>query len=140
MCVGASSARQGRAVVKLPECFTNLVQKLCALPSSCGCTGEFTSIQVNKNCQAELHVDKNNLGLSFIVTLGKFSSSELLVWNADVSWEKLDCHGKFSAFDGCLPHATTQFDGECFSIIYFMHKKFWKLENSEEDELQQVGF
>ena len=54
-----------------------------------GKTFPFSSLQVNFNYAAKPHVDKNNLGPSYIISLGDHTGGELVVEGTQV----LACHG-----------------------------------------------
>ena len=40
---------------------------------------KFTTIQVNKNILSPPHVDKNNVGISYIIALGDFTGGKLVI-------------------------------------------------------------
>eukprot|EP00435_Cladocopium_sp_Y103_P027263 s983_g6.t1 len=91
---------------------------------------EFSSIQVNKDYKAAMHVDKNNLGPSYIIGLGDYSGGWL--WLDDGS--KLgraknirSPHGtrtsqnKWFKFDGRKPHCVTPFSGRRYTLVFFTY-------------------
>ena len=63
---------------------------------------KFTSIQVNKNYLSALHVDKNNLGPSYIVGVGDYTEGGLFVKDQG----EVDCKHRWCEFDGNMPHQT----------------------------------
>eukprot|EP00439_Symbiodinium_sp_Y106_P086235 s163_g32.t1 len=104
-----------------------------------------TEIQLNKNYNARLHVDKNNSGPSWIVALGEFSGGELWVYDPDVPEKecvrlrltaplrgyahlkvgqmlpgRAHCiKNRWLRFDGRCPHAALGFEGTRMSLVYF---------------------
>ena len=74
----------------------------------------YTSIQVNQNLQCNFHLDKNNIGLSYIIAFGDFEGGELTIGN-------YKHHIKYSPllFDGSKEfHKTECFRGTRYSIVY----------------------
>jgi len=76
----------------------------------------WTTIQVNKNMKCLPHIDRNNVGPSFIIALGDFTGGELVV-----EGEKFDVKNKFVEFDGTKGHWTEDFKGERYSLVFFTH-------------------
>ena len=76
----------------------------------------YTTIQINKNVLSPPHIDKNNVGLSYIIALGDFKGGELVIEGC-----KHDIKNKFFKFDGNLGHWTAPFMGTRYSIIFFTH-------------------
>lgn len=78
MCLGMTQCYfKGPMPSRCTREYPNLARLLCAwarreLPSF-----EFTSIQVNKDCAAALHVDSNDAGSSYIIGLGKYVGGQL---------------------------------------------------------------
>ena len=60
---------------KFPELYS-LVTKLIKLYKP---DFEYTTIQVNKSIQSEPHIDKNNVGPSYIIALGDFTGGDLVI-------------------------------------------------------------
>ena len=56
----------------------------------------FTSIQVNKNYESALHVDRNNMGRSMIIGLGNYQQGQVWVHGPGA----LDVKGRWCEFDG----------------------------------------
>jgi len=79
---------------------------------------EYTTIQLNKNFQCLPHVDKYNVGPSYIIALGDFTGGELFVdgqlYNIRNRWKK---------FDGRKEHYVAPFQGERYSLVFFTHKR-----------------
>ena len=80
-CVGASQSKIGA------KCSTpiGLGQRACvaavnAFVHSLGLGGfEWTSLQFNRNTDAQLHTDRNNKGLSLVLILGEYDGGSLCV-------------------------------------------------------------
>ena len=58
-------------------------------------------------------MDGNNIGPSYIISLGKHSGGNL--WTADQGI--IECHDQWKLFDGNTEHYTTPFKGERISFI-----------------------
>ena len=74
----------------------------------------FTSIQVNEGFQCGLHIDKNNIGMSYIIAFGDYEGGELEVSNKvyNIRYTPL-------LFDGSKEfHKTLPFTGKRYSIVY----------------------
>jgi hypothetical protein len=95
---------------------------------------EFTSIQVNKNYNSALHVDSNNLGPSYVVGVGDFTEGQLWVEGLGVT----DVKGKWTAFDGNIPHMTLPFSGTRYTFIFFTHMSYKCSRDSCLDFVQQA--
>lgn len=77
---------------------------------------KFTTIQVNKNVFCEPHVDKNNVGPSYVIALGDFTGGNIVVEGKESSIQN-----RFLKFDGTKGHWITPFKGTRYSIVYFTH-------------------
>jgi hypothetical protein len=77
---------------------------------------EFTTIQVNKNFACSPHIDKNNVGQSYIIGFGNYTGGELVVegkfFNIKNRWKK---------FDGNKGHWVEPFEGTRYSLVFFTH-------------------
>jgi len=82
----------------------------------------FTSIQVNDNNLCAKHKDSHNIGISYIIAMGKFQGGDLRVWNeAGTEYEDVDIHNKFLCFNGSKKfHQTMPFTGNRYTIIYYI--------------------
>lgn len=76
----------------------------------------FTTIQINKNIMAPPHIDKNNVGPSYIIALGDFEGGNLVI-----EGKEYNIKNTFKKFDGRLGHWTTEFTGTRYSLIFFTH-------------------
>jgi hypothetical protein len=77
---------------------------------------EYTTIQVNKNVFCDPHIDKNNVGPSYVIALGDFIGGHLVV-----EGKEFDIQHKFKKFNGTKAHWITPFKGTRYSIVYFTH-------------------
>lgn len=68
---------------------------------------KYSSVQINYNYAAKRHVDGNNLGPSYIMSLGEHTGGKL--WTADQG--EIDCHKQWRKFDGKKEHETRPFFG-----------------------------
>lgn len=76
---------------------------------------DYTSIQVNKNYKTQLHVDKNNNNLSYIVGLGNYKGGELIL-----NSYQHQIHNRPILFNGSKwEHGTENFTGQRYSIVFF---------------------
>jgi len=77
---------------------------------------KYTTIQVNKNIQCNPHVDKNNIGPSYIIGLGDYKDGELVI--EGIPYNIIN---KFKFFDGNKGHWVNKFKGNRYTIVYFTH-------------------
>lgn len=76
----------------------------------------FTTIQVNKNVLSPPHVDKNNVGPSYIIALGEYNGGKLVI-----EGKEYNIKNRFKKFDGTFGHWVTPFDGTRYSLVFFTH-------------------
>jgi len=121
MCLGVLSGRSAGIVVgQESKQRPNLTETLVNFAKHAVPDFEFTSIQVNKNYLSALHVDKNNLGPSYIVGVGDYTDGELWVQTEG----EMDCHDKWIKFDGNHPHCTMPYSGTRYTLIYFIQQSY----------------
>jgi hypothetical protein len=77
---------------------------------------KWTTIQVNKNILSPPHVDKNNVGPSYIIGLGDYTGGELVI-----TGNKYDIKNKWKKFDGTKGHWVEPFEGTRYSLVFFTH-------------------
>jgi hypothetical protein len=77
---------------------------------------KYTTVQVNKNVRSKPHVDKNNVGPSYIIALGEFTGGNLFI-----EGEKFNIKNKWKNFNGTLGHWVEPFEGTRYSLVYFTH-------------------
>jgi hypothetical protein len=97
---------------KFPELYS-LVTKLIKLYKP---NFQYTTIQVNKNIQSDPHVDKNNVGPSYIIALGDYTGGDLVI-----EGERFNIRNNWKWFNGTLGHWVEPFEGTRFSLVYFTH-------------------
>ena len=143
MCLGVVHGRKegivsssfGRKRPNLTKTLVNFAK--AALPKDF----HFTSIQVNKNYLSALHVDKNNLGPSYIVGVGDYEDGGLWVQTMGA----VDCNHKWKNFDGNIPHCTLPYTGTRYTLIYFANQSYEKLgdcrpEGDDQASIKSLGF
>ena len=77
---------------------------------------QYTTIQVNKNVFCNPHVDKNNVGPSYIIALGDFTGGELVVEGTE-----FNIKNRWKKFDGRRAHWINPFKGTRYSLVFFTH-------------------
>jgi len=105
-----------RGPSKYNEIYAELLDMLNNLIKNHDSDFTYTTIQINKNVVSPPHVDKNNIGMSYIIAFGDYEDGELVIEGT-----KYDIKNKFLKFDGNLAHWTEPFRGTRYSIIYFTH-------------------
>lgn len=128
--ISAFTTGNRRAVARINE----------ALQRDKNFAGNFTysSIQINgPSCQSRDHEDKNNLGLSLIVGLGRYEGGALEILIGD-KWVSFDIQGKYLLFDGSITHRTSDFEGDRF--VLFTHKSVQRAHAAQLQVFQQLGF
>ncbi len=99
---------------------------------------EYTTIQVNKNVACNPHVDGNNKGLNYFITLGDFTGGETVI-----DGEIHDAHNKIITFPPHKIHYNLAHEGERFALVFFTSFERdryeeacyykYKLDNVDED-------
>ena len=111
----------------------------------------FTSIQVNFQYASSPHVDANNVGPSYIRGLGDFTGGELVVECGEMPRQRdssksaaitteHDVSNTWHVFDGNARHWTRPFEGERYSIIYFVNSRFGRMSREHFEQLRTLGF
>lgn len=77
---------------------------------------KYTTIQLNKNIKSPPHIDKNNIGMSYIIAFGDYTQGDLII-----EGDAYNINEKFLKFNGRLGHWTDDFSGQRYSIIYYTH-------------------
>jgi hypothetical protein len=77
---------------------------------------KYTTIQVNKNIRSKPHVDKNNVGPSYIIALGDFTGGKLVI-----EGKEFNIKNRWKKFNGTLGHWVEPFKGTRYSLVYFTH-------------------
>ena len=92
----------------------------------------YSTCHVNKNFTGEPHVDKNNVGLSWALSLGDFEGGELVCETDDP--RVLECHAtrrRPVVFDGKKPHWVLPYHGTRYSVILYTSKHGGDVEEGE---------
>lgn len=76
----------------------------------------YTTIQLNKNVLSPPHIDKNNVGTSYIIALGDYSGGNLVI-----EGKEINIKNKLYKFDGTKAHWITPFTGTRYSLVFFTH-------------------
>jgi len=123
----------------------------------------FTSIQLNYNYASKPHVDRNNLGPSYIVSFGDHSGGQLWVHRPggetnffypsdgevisaeyrpgnNYLGEDLSVQNAWTKFDGTKLHFTRPFQGERYSLIFFTCDRCCSAEQAVKRKFAEVGF
>eukprot|EP00629_Pelagomonadales_sp_RCC1024_P016424 CAMPEP_0119263296 /NCGR_PEP_ID=MMETSP1329-20130426/2746_1 /TAXON_ID=114041 /ORGANISM="Genus nov. species nov., Strain RCC1024" /LENGTH=161 /DNA_ID=CAMNT_0007262997 /DNA_START=99 /DNA_END=581 /DNA_ORIENTATION=- len=80
------------------------------------------SIQCNYNQQMNKHVDKINLGHSYIFAVGDYSDGELQVYDGEQAID-YDIRSKIWKFDGQTPHGVARIGpGVRISFVIYRHE------------------
>lgn len=126
----------------------------------------FTGIQLNYNYASRPHVDKNNLGCSYIVGFGDYKGGELWMHDDDAIDSGVshtldpddehvsalyaagstflgrveDIRERWSQFDGNKLHYTLPFTGNRYSLIFFTCDQYAKVPENVRSSLKNAGF
>ena len=104
MCIGVVGGRaNGIITSKFVRQRPNLTRTLVNFCKQHNPGFVFTSIQVNKNYLSAMHVDKNNLGPSYIVGVGDYTEGGL--WYQPRG--EVQCRHKWQLFDGNIRNSPT---------------------------------
>lgn len=82
---------------------------------------QFTSICVNRNWPGTLHVDKNNLGESKMLTVSSpnMTGGDLYLHTLKGGGKMLKTNNRVITFNGNDPHMTQPYKGTRYSIVYY---------------------
>ena len=108
----------------------------CPDPEAC-----FTSVQINRGTAgddaANLHKDRNNRGLSWIVGLGDYERGELWTHNDGI----VDIRHNWHRFDGTAFHAALPYRGLRYSLVYWCHTNaLTSLKPDQRHLAERLGF
>ena len=159
MCLGAVFVLGGvgMAVSQVSSAYPHLCKLITGwVKTSLPEDFPFSSLQINYNYAARKHVDGNNIGPSYIRSLGKHTGGEL--WTADAFVEATDedtgekyvkggggqqvlsCSGGWKLFNGNAEHYTKPYQGTRISFIAFSHNAYNKLSTRVASKLKELGF
>mmetsp|Transcript_8146 Transcript_8146/g.13421 ORF Transcript_8146/g.13421 Transcript_8146/m.13421 type:complete len:427 (-) Transcript_8146:158-1438(-) len=81
----------------------------------------FTALAVTHNFIGSPHIDTLNVGPFYGLSLGEFSDGgRIAVECSPLLVAEIDTKGKFGKVDGRFPHWVTPYEGERFSLIYYV--------------------
>lgn len=122
----------------------------------------YTTIQLNRDYAAKMHVDGNNHGPSYIIGFGDYKGGELWMMDKDgdvemevteslrgfpqfkvgekVKGSLVNINKHWVKFDGNLPHQAMPFKGHRISIVYFSRKGFIRMSPDVHSSLHELGF
>jgi len=121
----------------------------------------YTTIQLNRNYSAKMHVDGNNHGWSMIIGLGDYEGGDLWIYDPEgaekmqvkdplrgypelkpgtwIPGKRVNIKNKFVKFDGNQPHAALPFDGTRMSLVFFTRKKWTEMKPEYRREALEYG-
>ncbi|MCP4242810.1 MAG: hypothetical protein GY772_19830 [bacterium] len=124
---------------------------------------KYTTIELNRNYAAKMHVDRNNRGPSRIIALGNYTDDDF--WLADETngtmkmeviepmrgWPhlKVDFNLKgivhsirdsWFIFDGTVSHCVLPLQGNRILVVYFTRAKYLTMKDDVTMTLLQHGF
>lgn len=95
--------------------FPKLYERIQQLISLCKPDFEYTTIQVNKNVECQPHIDKNNVGNSYIIGLGNYTGGELIIEN-----KYFNIKNRWKKFDGHCAHWVAPFKGDRYTLYSYI--------------------
>jgi hypothetical protein len=103
----------GRWNTKRPHLWNLLKHYGATLPIQWDC------VQINENATCGRHTDKNNCGVSYIVSLGDYEGGELVIENPEGQGVTYQCKRRGLIFDGGRPHWNNAHTLTKFSLVFF---------------------
>ena len=104
----------------------------------------WSSITLNEGYASKAHVDGNNVGPSIIRSFGSHDGGELQYWPDGPCNDPaiLNPAGKESltVFDGTKHHGTLPYNGERYSVIFYLRRGLDRASPGTFKELQALGF
>ena len=111
----------------------------------------YTSINVNGGVQTKIHRDTNNEGCVCIVGIGDYTKGELLYWQdetkdrplallSEVQPEVIDIHDKPFFMDAKRAHATNEFKGCRYSLVFHTNKRWNDAKPGTYEQVINAGF
>ena len=96
---------------------------------------QYSTVQLNDGLTAKLHVDRNNMGLSIILSLGPSTGGEFWTNGTNQTgsgvWDTME---QWQPFDGRTPHCSLPCYGRKFSVIVYTNTAI--THNEAEDAIQ----
>ena len=98
-----------------------------------------TSCTIACNRQAPLHVDKNNIGASYLTCLGRFTGGALWVSGERRARTLALSRRQWHKFDSRWPHCGSHFRGERCYVSFYTHKAILRTAAAQKAELRRLG-
>ena len=140
-CLGATANFAGPYLHPLTRRRANLVRlindSICT--ALAGRVFYWGSLQINYNTVSEPHVDKNNLGTSFLSLCGNFEQGSFHMQDHSLQLTSAQ-KGQWLCFDGTKPHYSTRHQGDRYSIVAFQHSTTLSLPPAQRQVLLALGF
>lgn len=122
MCLGLTTHwTRGVAISAQTGLRPHLAALLCAFARQERPGMRFTSVQVNKDYGAAMHVDRNNRGTSWIFGLGDYSGGRLWIDDGSSTGNAVDLRNSWFTFDGNRPHCVLPFTGRRYTLVFFTY-------------------
>jgi len=97
---------------------------------------QYQYVQINKNVKCKMHLDKSNIGDSYIFTLGTFNDGQLLTTDEKI---EIDIYKKPYKFNGAkVLHGTGNYTGDRYCVIYYNSK--YKIERYKNCDYLPIAF
>ena len=108
-----------RQNIKYPDLYQSILELgLYILPEDF----EFNQICLNKNLKCLPHIDKKNVGDSWIVSFGNFTGGELQIFDENDKIKLYNIKYKPFCFNGSkVKHGTNDFVGNRYSLIFYKY-------------------
>ena len=108
-----------RQNIKYPELYQAILELgLYILPEDF----EYNQICLNKNLKCLPHIDKKNVGDSWIVSFGNFTGGELQIFDENDKIKLYNIKYKPFCFNGSkVKHGTNEFEGTRYSLIFYKY-------------------
>ena len=102
--------------VGVPSASESLLVLLNSIVRNAAPEHPFTTVVCNRNTISRPHVDKLNVGLSIIASVGEHTGGDLVVGGSPIA-----IHNRLVLFNGKTQHYNEMYSGERYSIIWFVH-------------------
>ena len=117
-CSKAKDPQKCRRPARLNKKFPELLLASKQLLKSKDPKYTFHSVAINKNQQSAKHIDKFNVGFSYIIGLGNYTGGEL-VFEPGPYKGKHNIRNRWLKFKGDHPHFNTPFKGERYTLVFY---------------------
>ena len=100
---------------------------------------KWSGLQLNYRSKARPHADKNNLGLSAVMTAGSYKGGEFRVLDGSAHLDP-SSPGQGVVFDGTKAHESGEAEGDRYSIVAYLHNSTEDLGPEDKRTLKGLGF